>query len=225
MYFIKEHKSITYMVLVLFIIFIISSTAVAVSELEDIEESEYAHEIRQLMSVGIFRGFPDGTFRPGETTTRAQTAKIMTYLLNRAEEANEKDVSIEDLFHDVEPDHWAAEHIIVCVEEGIYFGFPDGTFRPSEPVTQRQLVALLLRLLHYDTVEKPLNWAIGVDEKAKAIGLIDWDYKPNSPASREILAYAAFNAIQGVKMANGTYLAQNVDRLKPLSQLQVISIE
>jgi len=202
-----------------------NSTTFAVPQLTDIEESAYTEAISELVSIGVMQGFPDGSFKPDETTTRAQAAKIISFLLGRAEEVDEKDATVKTIFPDVETGHWAAGYINICVEEGIIRGFPDGSFGPSQTVTQRQLVALMLRLLGYDTLQKPLEWEKEIDETAQELGLITWEYKPDLESPREILAQASYNAIQAVPMATGSYLAEIVKLFEPLFKLKVTEIE
>jgi len=43
--------------------------------------------------------------------------------------------------------HWAEKDIAEMVQKGGVKGYPDGTFRPDEPVTQEQFMALVLRQL------------------------------------------------------------------------------
>ncbi|UYZ14890.1 S-layer homology domain-containing protein [Brevibacillus sp. WF146] len=43
--------------------------------------------------------------------------------------------------------HWAAWEIAEAAKSGLLRGFPDGTFRPDEPVTQEQFMALVERVL------------------------------------------------------------------------------
>lgn len=42
--------------------------------------------------------------------------------------------------------HWAERDIRAVVESGLMSGFPDGTFKPGEPVTRAQLAVILNRL-------------------------------------------------------------------------------
>lgn len=48
---------------------------------------------------------------------------------------------------DVAPDRWSYEAVQTAITAGLMQGFPDGTFRPEEPVTREQLAAVLARLL------------------------------------------------------------------------------
>jgi N-acetylmuramoyl-L-alanine amidase len=42
--------------------------------------------------------------------------------------------------------HWAEKAIREAIKDGVLAGFPDGTFRPDEPLTRAQLAAVLSRL-------------------------------------------------------------------------------
>ncbi len=46
---------------------------------------------------------------------------------------------------DVPSDYWAAPFIQALASRNIIAGFPDGTFRPNEPVTRAQFAAMLLK--------------------------------------------------------------------------------
>lgn len=52
----------------------------------------------------------------------------------------------EKVFQDVDAARWSAEAIRWCVEMGYFKGYPDGTFKPEEPVTREQLATILKRL-------------------------------------------------------------------------------
>ncbi|MBF2074381.1 MAG: S-layer homology domain-containing protein [Synechococcales cyanobacterium C42_A2020_086] len=46
-------------------------------------------------------------------------------------------------FSDVSADYWASGFILALAKQGIISGFPDGSFRPNEPVTRAQFAALV----------------------------------------------------------------------------------
>ncbi|HHQ48746.1 MAG TPA: S-layer homology domain-containing protein [Acidobacteria bacterium] len=50
-------------------------------------------------------------------------------------------------FPDVPTDHWAFQYIEALAASGITQGFPDGTFRPTSPVTRAQMATFLSRAL------------------------------------------------------------------------------
>ncbi|AFY53657.1 parallel beta-helix repeat (two copies) [Rivularia sp. PCC 7116] len=46
-------------------------------------------------------------------------------------------------FSDVAPNYWAKSYIEVLASKGVIAGFPDGTFKPNEPVTRAQFAAII----------------------------------------------------------------------------------
>ena len=53
----------------------------------------------------------------------------------------------ERLDRDVAPGFWAFQQIEALTAAGITTGFPDGTYRPFDPVTRAQMAAFLARAL------------------------------------------------------------------------------
>jgi len=50
-------------------------------------------------------------------------------------------------FPDVPTGHWAFQYVEALAASGITTGFPDGTFRPTEPTTRAQMATFLSRAL------------------------------------------------------------------------------
>ena len=46
-------------------------------------------------------------------------------------------------FKDVAPNYWAKSYIEALASKGVIAGFPDGTFKPNEPVTRAQFAAII----------------------------------------------------------------------------------
>lgn len=51
------------------------------------------------------------------------------------------------LYKDVEPDRWSAVSINAVTKAGLMSGYPDGTFRPEQPITREEMASVLHRLL------------------------------------------------------------------------------
>ncbi len=185
---------------------------------EDVAGSPYAEAIEKMMNLGVFQGFPDDTFRPDENMTRAQAAKIIAYLIGKGADVDEADAEVTTIFPDLPAGHWAAGYINICVDMGVYEGFPDGTFKPEEKVTQRQLAVLLLRVLgHFPAWEE-------VDDKAMEVGLISWSYSADEEAPRGILALASYNTAFKIPRADGACIATEVfgeDSISPAEEAPV----
>ncbi|WP_163969596.1 S8 family serine peptidase [Oceanobacillus halotolerans] len=90
-----------------------------------------------LVEKGILNGYPDGTFGPGDLIGRAQAAKIIVEEMGLP--------LAESDFPDVPDDYWASEHIGAAVEAGIFTGYDDGTFRPTDTLTRSEAAIILVR--------------------------------------------------------------------------------
>lgn len=88
----------------------------------------------------LLNGYPDGTFMPDNSITRAETAA----LLRRASEMYGYTVR-DDVFTDV--DMWAKDYINELAAADIVTGYPDGTFRPDDMVTRAEFVTMLMRII------------------------------------------------------------------------------
>ena len=50
------------------------------------------------------------------------------------------------MFKDVSPERWSAKDIERVVSSGLITGYPDGTFKPEQPVTREEVAAIISRL-------------------------------------------------------------------------------
>ncbi|MFA9446036.1 S-layer homology domain-containing protein [Egicoccus sp. AB-alg6-2] len=109
----------------------------ATTGLRDVTGS-HAASITAVVQAGIASGYPDGTFRPGDTVTRAQLATFLARALNLSPVADHG-------FTDVGGSH--AGNIGAVARAGITTGYPDRTFRPDDTVTRAQMASFLARAL------------------------------------------------------------------------------
>jgi hypothetical protein len=91
--------------------------------------------IRCLACRGIISGYADGTFRPGNPTTRGQMAKIIANAAGILDPIPPN----RQTFSDVPPGHTFWVYIERLSARGIVGGYADGTFRPDNWVTRGQL--------------------------------------------------------------------------------------
>ena len=100
----------------------------------------YVEAVNALANAGVLGGFPDGSFRPNNTATRAQLASILAALSGETAAGTAS-------FSDVSPTHWAGNAIALAQEKGWVTGYPDGSFRPEQGVTRAEAVAVINRFL------------------------------------------------------------------------------
>jgi peptidoglycan hydrolase-like protein with peptidoglycan-binding domain len=105
--------------------------------------------ILALAQRNIVNGYPDGTFRPDATLTRAEFAALMFAAFPNAPAQREP-----VRFSDVPFDHWANQAIQWGYTRGFFSGFPDGTFQPNQPISRLQAVLVLVST---QSVDNPAN--------------------------------------------------------------------
>ena len=124
------------------------ASAAGIDDFPDGDLVENREEFGLLLELGIFYGFEDGTLGQGRNITRAQAAAIITRLLVGNTLANIYEQSRVDTgFSDVRATHWASGLIKFCVDRGIIYGYGNGRFGPSDPVTIPQFAIMLMRAL------------------------------------------------------------------------------
>ena len=108
----------------------------------DVAETHWAlWAIKYCTAKGYFKGYPDGTFRPDQSITRAEFATIVYHFLGI------KDLSVSVYkFEDVKG-HWAQLYIEKLAELNYISGYPDGSFKPQASIKRSESVALLNRAL------------------------------------------------------------------------------
>lgn len=97
--------------------------------------------IESLVQAGAVDGYPDGTFRPGQSMVRAEMAKVMRSFSRRIPLRAERPA-----FTDVSG-HWAEADILEIAQRGLITGYPDGSFQPNRVATFAEGATVMLRLL------------------------------------------------------------------------------
>ena len=96
-------------------------------------------------------GYPDSTFRADRNMTRAEVAQMFYALLL------DKDVTITKSFSDVPDDAWYATAVKTLASLGMMDGYPDGTFRPDEPITRAEFATVGLAFA-YDPLDASCSY-------------------------------------------------------------------
>ncbi len=112
----------------------------------------YAREIEEAVAMGFIAGFAeDNTFRPQVSLTREQLVSIVLEGLVKLPNANLSLPTQANArpFRDVDTTRWSAAKIQFAQANNIVSGYSDGTFRPTQPVTRAELMAVLRRAAEY----------------------------------------------------------------------------
>ncbi|MEH2415246.1 DUF1565 domain-containing protein [Nostoc sp.] len=107
-------------------------------ELTDIANHWAGDFIRELVKLGIVNGFPDRTFKPDATMTRAQYAALLVKAFNPS--SNRPAIK----FKDVPANFWASKVIQQAYEGSFLSGFPDNTFAPNKNIQRVQVIVSLV---------------------------------------------------------------------------------
>jgi hypothetical protein len=195
-----------------------ADTAITVKFVEridfsDVSEGYWARQaIAACVDAGIVFGYPDGTYLPGNTVTRAQMAVYVARGLCGGD-AYVPTGPAEATFPDVTVDHWAFSCVEYAAGRDIVVGYGDGTYQPSWAVTRAQMAVFIARsivdptgdegLSEYTPPETPTFPDVPVDywcwthaeylaEQGVVAGYEDHTYRPTTIVTRDPMAvYAA----------------------------------
>lgn len=93
----------------------------------DVDADNLAFDaIEYLKDKGVLEGYPDGTYKPGDEINRAEFTKIVMGPIIT-------DMTKKNCFPDVGED-WFAPYVCDAKDRNIIAGYPDGTFKPAEPI-------------------------------------------------------------------------------------------
>ena len=164
----------------------------------DVPNSFWAYgDIENLSGLGYISGYPDGSFKPDSTITRAEFVSILGKVLK----LQQYNPTVPD-FSDVAQGDW----FYGSVEEAVYAGIVKGyssTFRPDDPITREEMAVILVNALNeQDQAKASMNagtaftddasisdWARGFVAVAVQDGLLkgypdDNSFRPKSDATR-----------------------------------------
>lgn len=96
--------------------------------------------ITALAARGLVSGYPNGTFRPNGALTRAEFASLMTRVFTSLPE---KQAAAE--FRDVTGQYWASSAIAWVSQRGLFSGYGDGSFRPTQAISRVQAIIVLVQ--------------------------------------------------------------------------------
>lgn len=150
-------------------VFAFATTAFAAGQYSDVSDlsKETQDAIDKLSALEIIGGYPDGTFKPSATITRAEFAK-MACVASGMQESADILVNTASQFSDVKAGEWYTGYINLAVSQGFVKGYPDGTFKPNNTITNAEVITVILRILGYND-NLPGPWPVDYVAKAGAL--------------------------------------------------------
>ena len=158
------------------------------------ENAWYEEAIRTVTERGWMDGTGSGKFGPNDGLTRAMLATIIW----RMEDCPA--AAATGNFTDTVRGSWYDGGVSWCVAEGLFQGFPDGSFRPNDAITREQLTLVFYRYADAKpteaaakvSVKNGCSWAVDACAWANAEGLFTdalGTLDLCAPASRAEIAY------------------------------------
>ena len=196
-------KSLSKVLSLLLVICMLGTLTVSADEkvLSDIDpNTQVGKAVNELVSLNIIDGYTDGTFKPDNTVTRAEMAKLIVAFMRL------DDIGLSSGttgFADIDDtNHWSQPYVKIAIAKGIIVGYDDGTFRPDNPVKYTEAVKMVVCALGYGPVAQNrtpegMPWYTGYISLAAEKGVLNGaaTNKQEDPSSRGIVAILLDNAL------------------------------
>ena len=109
--------------------------------------SRYKSDVPYMLNgtdhYAYIKGYPNGSFKPTDTITRAEAATIFYRLLT--DTTRKAYTTTYNSFKDVPATAWYNTAVSTMAKLGIVNGGSDGYFRPNDPITRAEIAAMIAR--------------------------------------------------------------------------------
>lgn len=163
----------------------------------DVSGSSDLTAIELLTAEGVLNGYPDNTFKPGNTITRAEFAAAVVRLLGpKAQQAANALANTTPNFKDATSiPTWAWGYVNYAQGQGLVNGYPDGTFQATNNVTMVEAAAILVRAIGDQPAVPPGSWPSNYTLAAYNLNIANGvTFVANLPASRGDVAQMTYDA-------------------------------
>lgn len=113
-----------------------------------LKDTWYADEVQAMIDAGIMSGDADGKFRPDDTMTRQEMAKVIVSAYSF--KTGITDITGEELAFDDNSQiaAWAEEFVSKAAALGLITGMENNTFAPNDNMTRAQAAMVIFRLVN-----------------------------------------------------------------------------
>lgn len=158
--------------------------------------SRYKSDVPYMLNgtdhYAYIKGYPNGSFKPTDTITRAEAATIFYRLLT--DSTRKAYATTYNSFKDVPATAWYNTAVSTMAKLGIVNGGADGYFRPNDPITRAEIAAMIARCdgAYYTGTSTVFSdtyghWAASYIDRAYELGWINGygtTYAPDRYISR-----------------------------------------
>ena len=142
----------------------LSGTAASNQPFADVPPTKhFAQAVNDLAARNIIGGYPDGTYRPGNSITRGQAAAIIAKMTG----LDMTDVKNPG-FKDVTTANGYYKAIAAMAQQEIIGGYPDGTYKPNAPISRKHMAAILVKAFNLPraaNLKNPFEDPVGITEE------------------------------------------------------------
>ena len=186
-------------VLALVLAFACAFTMFAGAAFTDSADIEQTEAVEMLSALGVINGYTDGSFKPNDTISRAEAAKMIYTIWNGGND-NAAAFEGKSVFTDVYSGHWAEGYINFCYTNGIINGKGNSQFAPDDKVTGTELAKMLLICMGYQADKSGLT-GTGYSQRTNALatqnGLyVDVTAAVGEAMPRQYAAQIMYNALK-----------------------------
>ncbi|MDD4238328.1 MAG: S-layer homology domain-containing protein [Desulfotomaculaceae bacterium] len=133
-------RSKAILILVVTLCLLLPLSKLAIAQFSDIEGYWAERQISDWLDKGAVTGYPDGTFAPANSITRAEFITLVNKLLGFHEKA-------QVTFNDVSKNDWFYEEVSKARAAGYMIGYEDNTLHPGNPIKREEVSTVIFRLL------------------------------------------------------------------------------
>lgn len=157
--------------------------------------------IEKMVALGAIKGYPDETFKPDSTITRAEFATALKKAFGL--ESNNPKVYTDTA------GHWSKDYVGAAAACGVVSGYDNSRFGPDDPITREQMAVLVTKAAKLLAPTKKAvftdsanisGWAGDAVSAAAENGIIkgypDNTYGPNEIATRAEAVTVILNALE-----------------------------
>ncbi|MFD1992225.1 S-layer homology domain-containing protein [Paenibacillus nicotianae] len=144
-----------------------------------------------VVKPAYIQGYPDQTFRPNNSITRAEMASLLYRLQASAPTAS---ASGNGSYSDVSATFWAHQAIASMQSTGLMKGLTNGKFAPAQPITRAEMAAIVSRWQGLSGTGSSFandingHWAANDIKRVTTAGLMQGvspsSFQPNQPLTR-----------------------------------------
>ena len=181
-----------FFILIVILISVFSTCTAYASSINfsDMKDDPGEEAVRVLSNYKIINGYPDNTFRPDNTITRAEMAKIVTVAAGYYEYSK----NMTSVYSDMHG-HWAESYVELAKVLNIVRGITPDIYGPDNIIEFDEAITIIVRLLGYTDESLQGQWPRNYYDKARELNLFENITNHAEFATRRDISLLLYNAL------------------------------